>query len=128
MAGKSTFVKRLIENRCSLFTVDFDRIIYCSPPPISPENNQDTEDYIAEIRAFFPNLEIARGLPDTRLIVAANRGHSLVVLDDLSEELYASDDFSKMFQKNSHHERVSSKRFISKKKTAAMTPNFLFQF
>jgi hypothetical protein len=70
-----------------LFTADFERIIYCSPPSTSIEQNKATERYIAEMRAFFPNLETARGLPDVILINAGSEtGQSLVVLDDLSDE------------------------------------------
>jgi hypothetical protein len=52
---------RDIEYRSSLFTADFEKIIYCSPPSTSTEQNKATERYIAEMRAFFPNLETARG-------------------------------------------------------------------
>lgn len=88
--GKSTFIKRFIEEQKYLVNTSFEEIIYCKP-----------RDYSAD--CSIGCTKIFDGVPDIELF--NDRKSRLVILDDMMRE--ADENIVDLFTKGSHHYNLS---------------------
>ena len=100
LAGKTTWVTQLLENRNRLINNDFDYIVWFY--------GQETT-FISELRnqtLGIPTL-VVHGLPDSfdKYIQKDKRG--LIVLDDLMASVSRSDQVTELFCNKVHHDDVS---------------------
>lgn len=89
-SGKSTFMRKLIQQRDRMFDIKFKRILYCYSE-------------IAAVKPEIPGVEYKHGLP-------SNDDYSsdmLIILDDLMDSAYSSASVSEVFTKKSHHLSIS---------------------
>ena len=90
-AGKSTFIKKLIEYKDMMFTREPQKIMYCYAIWSKDFENMD-------------GVLFNKGLPDLETIQAFSEGeHSLLVLDDLIHEVCKSGWADQIFTTASHH-------------------------
>lgn len=90
MSGKSTFVKKLLENKGKMFDVEYEKILWC----------------FAENSAK-PDIEgviFVKGLPKS--FENEKYSNTLIVLDDLMNDAYNA-DVSELFTKGVHHRNCS---------------------
>lgn len=103
-SGKSWFMAKMVEHRSTIYDVSFDRIIYFSPHCLS--GGQD--DYIANLRKFFPNLELCADLPSVdALNIFADNTHKLFLIDDFMESYNNSKDAFRLLTIDSHHRKIT---------------------
>lgn len=88
--GKSTFIKKYLNNISLLADTPFSEIIYCLP-----------EDQ--PIDKFFLNFRVVRGVPEQSMF--GDLKPRLVIIDDLMSE--TNSDVVDLFTKGSHHFNVS---------------------
>lgn len=88
-AGKSTFVRRLIENAQQMIDVPPGKILYC---------------HKGRAPVDLPLVSTHRGVPSPNLL-EGNCGPALVILDDLMSEI--NGDAAELFTRLSHHEDIS---------------------
>jgi len=68
---------KLVENRLSLFTTKFARIIYSVPPPPS----DDHQSVYEELKKYFPTVEFILDLPKPSDLMD-NSLPKLILIDD----------------------------------------------
>lgn len=88
--GKSTFIKKILDNINVMVDIRFYEVIYCLP-----------EDQ--PIDKYFIKFRVVRGTPDS--IMFNDLKPRLVILDDLMRE--TNSDIVDLFTKGSHHFNVS---------------------
>jgi hypothetical protein len=98
-SGKTTFVKHLLENIQSMTVEEPKQIIYCY---------SSFQDIYQDMAKKIDNLNFHEGLP-SKLVVdeLGDMAPSLIVLDDLMEEVTNSKDMQKLFTQYSHHKNIS---------------------
>ena len=98
-SGKSCWVHRFLKNISHMFSVTpTEKILYCYVV-YQPLFDQMREDV--------PNLMFHRGLPDVEEIEALSGGHSLLILDDLMQEVVNSKTMQDLFCQYCHHMGIS---------------------
>lgn len=91
-AGKSVFVRKLIENSSKLFEKKFEKIIWCNKEQNAMPKNLKNIEYINELPNDFEN----------------SSGKSmLIVLDDMMTDSNSSLKICELFTKHSHHRNLS---------------------
>jgi len=94
-AGKSFFMKRLVENRQQMFDVIFEEVVW----------------HYAEWQEIYDDLQLNHGVkfvegPPSMDQFPSNRGPKLVIADDFMDEL-KNPEFLKIAIKGSHHRSLS---------------------
>ena len=102
IAGKSSFILKLVEHRELLFDKVFQRIIYCLP------RNSGHQHYAFsdKLRKACHFIEIVEGLP-TQLSLTHDTEAKLIIMDDLIMEVVNSPSICNMFVRDSHHANLS---------------------
>lgn len=88
--GKSTFVKKFLDNVNVMVNTQFQEILYCLP------DDQPMDDYFLRFR-------VIRGIPDSSIFLDLKP--RLVIIDDLMRDTNA--EVVDLFTKGSHHFNVS---------------------
>lgn len=102
MAGKTVLTMNLLRNSSSMYTVPPRRIVYAYGV---------YQKVFGELEADLSNVTLHEGLPGKELI--ENIGsedpddHSLLVLDDLMDEICKSAEMCALFTRDVHHRRIS---------------------
>ena len=100
LAGKSTFVLNLVQNRALVYDQTFERIIYCLPE----DSLHLHQEYLKKMEEAFPNLEIIEGIPQlTELHIKDNKSHKLLIIDDLMISVFDTKAMIDLITKDSHH-------------------------
>jgi hypothetical protein len=94
-AGKTVFVKRLIENKSFMITEPISRVLW-----FYGEQQPLYKDFQTEI-------EFIEGIPDSKTLEEGKNGAQLVVLDDLMQELKNNVLLTKLFTRGCHHWNIS---------------------
>ena len=98
-SGKSCWVHRFLKNISHMFgDTPTEKILYCYGV-YQPLFDQMREDV--------PNLMFHCGLPDVEEIEALSGGHSLLILDDLMQEVVNSKTMQDLFCQHCHHMGIS---------------------
>lgn len=90
MSGKSTFLKNILKNQTTMFSIKFKRILWCY-------SENGAKPNISEV-------DFHKGLPENDEI--SYNGPQLLILDDLMSDAYNS-RISEIFTKGSHHRNIS---------------------
>ena len=96
LSGKSTLCKKMIEQSKYLFTHPIKKIMYCYGM-----YQQIFEDMASNI----DNFQLHAGLPSRETIdnFATNSEHTMIVLDDLQQEMCKDPQMEKLFTQLAHH-------------------------
>lgn len=98
-SGKTYFVRRILENSHRMMSTEPNSILYCYG------SFQPTYDLMER---EFNNISFMEGLPTKSDIDnLAKNGHSLIVLDDLMNEVNNSPEMQRLFTQYSHHQNIS---------------------
>jgi hypothetical protein len=98
-SGKTTFIKNLLTNIDQIVLHEPKQILYCYGT---------WQDIYQEMEVDIQNIRFHQGLPDkTTIEQFSTNSPSLIVLDDLMEEVTNSKDMQKMFTQYSHHMNIS---------------------
>jgi hypothetical protein len=95
----------LVKFREDIFTTQFDQIIYCYPTHLLEKNRE----FVQQLRNEFPKLEICLGLPDINTLnLESNILPSLLLLDDLMNDILQSETMLELFISKVHHFNIST--------------------
>ena len=94
---------KMIEHRSTIYNCIFDRIIYFTPHGLS--GSQD--DYITNLRIFFPNLEVSANLPNAEDLNIADDSHKLFLVDDFMESFNNSSLAFRLLTIYRHHLKIT---------------------
>lgn len=94
-AGKTSFVKKLLENRSKLFSPIPEKIWWCFT------ENQTSYTDLHEYVTF------CKGIPDINLIRQYEPVPQLLVLDDMMQELKNDPTLVQLFTRGCHHWNIS---------------------
>ena len=97
-SGKTYFVKRLLENAETMINPAPVNIIYCYG---------QYQPLYDEMKRTVSNVNFIEGLPDDVNSYFDPRQHSILIIDDLSQELTDSIQLVNLFTKGSHHLNLS---------------------
>lgn len=102
LAGKTTWVTRLLENRNRLIDNEFDYIVWIYGQETTFINKLRNQTF------GIPTL-VVRGLPDSfdEYIQKDNNKRGLIVIDDLMASVSRSDQVTELFCNKVHHDNVS---------------------
>jgi len=103
--GKSTLVQKILEQKDDLIDKKFNKILYCYGIP---------SHSFSSLKEKIPEIEFHQGIP-TNLDQDED---SLIILDDLMQELSSSKEAIDLFTRISHHQNVS---------VIFLTQNFFFK-
>ena len=98
-SGKTIWVKRLLENSAGMFVEKPpEKILYCYGV------YQPTFD---EMKKTVPHIKFVQGLPDDDLVEKNRTGHTIIVLDDLMDQVLGNSEMEKLFTQGCHHRGLS---------------------
>jgi len=95
-AGKSYFVKRIVENRSEMFNVTFEKVLWYYT------EYQSIYNELAEHQ----NVQFIEGAP-TMDHFPPGEGPKFVIVDDMMDQIKRNPDFLKIAIKGSHHRNLS---------------------
>ena len=96
MSGKAIRVKKLIENRSEMVNEEIRRVIYCYGEWQSEFDKMENVEFIKGMDRVFKDNEFFKSGEST-----------LLIMDDLADELSGSPKASKLFTRGIHHKNVS---------------------
>ncbi len=96
-SGKTVWVKKFLENVAQMIDQKVDQIIYCYG---------EYQPIFDEIRQSVPDIQFFEGFPDIKSRTDPSF-HTLMVIDDLQNELGDNVELANLFTKGSHHRRIS---------------------
>ena len=97
----------MLEFSSYLFPHKFARIIYCY---LEGDRSDRTMVTINRLKNLYEALEVHEGLPDLkRLNLRGRQAHTLLIMDDLSNKVFASDEMAQLFRNGSSHEVKGSR-------------------
>lgn len=97
-SGKSEFILSCLQHSVDAFEAPFKKVFYISATAAKPSS----ENYINKLKEACEGIIIFRDLPSISALIGQEgegeeRRDELVIIDDLSLALYASDDYGKLF-------------------------------
>ena len=102
MSGKTVLTLAVLRNSGEMYTTPPERILYAYGVK---------QKKIEELEIELPNLSTHHGLPTLEMIEELKspdeEGHSLLVLDDLMDEICKSSEMCSLFTRDVHHSRIS---------------------
>lgn len=96
--GKTTYVKRILENASEMFTLPPQRIYYCY---------SIWQNAFDEMKKTVPNISFQQDLPDESDFLADKNVHTLWIIDDKMDEVADCKLMQKIFTVLSHHTLTS---------------------
>lgn len=99
-SGKTTFVKRLLENKNDMF----------DPKPLNVTYFYGQfQNTFNEMEQDMPFIQFEQGLPDQDKIIELSNPdtHSLFIIDDLMSDVVNNKEIENLFTKYSHHRNIS---------------------
>lgn len=99
--GKTTFVKKLLENSNGMFKEDFSTIVYC--------HGSSWQSIFDDMLKSKPNMVFKEGLPtdDEFDLLSKDKRHTCLILDDLMTEVNTKQNIEKLWTVHSHHFNMS---------------------
>jgi GTPase SAR1 family protein len=98
-SGKTSFVKRLLSHLYQMTTQEPKSILYCYGT---------FQPAYAEMERDHSQITFQEGLPNkVDLETLSETGSSMVILDDLMDEVNNSKEMQKLFTQYSHHKKIS---------------------
>lgn len=98
-SGKTTFVKKLIENLDTMFEpISPKKVLYCYGV---------YQDEFTVMENSFPSVSFQRGLPSESDIEELIGNHNVIVMDDLMNELVNNKEMEKLFTQGAHHKKLT---------------------
>lgn len=98
-SGKTTFVRRIIDEKTHMFTEPAHKILYCYS--LWTDSFTDMEKSINDI-------EFHKGLPEENILTAfCDNRHNILVLDDLMADITKSKTADTLFMVCAHHMKLS---------------------
>jgi hypothetical protein len=97
----------MVQDRADVFSHggNFERIIYASPGV----HEEKSVSYVHSLMEAFPHIELYESLPAFGLLgFEDTKGHSLLILDDLSKQFLMSDEYEEVMTIGSHHKVIST--------------------
>ena len=102
MSGKSTLLIELMRHREKMFDCKFSVVLLILPPNAVPYHSK----YIEEMKSILGGLlQISPGLPDRKNFDLPP--DSLIIAEDISEEIQQSSHWLDFFIHHSHHMKIS---------------------
>ena len=100
LCGKTTWAKRLLENSDLMFDKRVNSILYCYGI---------YQSAFDEMESKLDNFELHAGIPSKLTIteLSDKGGHTLIILDDLQQELCKDVVMEKLFTQLAHHLNIS---------------------
>ena len=102
MSGKTVLTLAILRNAEAMYTIPPERILNAYGV-----HQKKFDDLEAEVT----NLNVHHGLPTREMIEELksdnDTGHSLLVLDDLMDEICKSSEMCSLFTRDVHHSRIS---------------------
>lgn len=100
LSGKTTWCKKLLEQSNIMFTKPPKKILYCYGM---------YQPLFEELAAKINNFTLHAGVPSLKIIegVSENNDHSIIVLDDLQQEMSTDPIMEKLFTQLAHHLNVT---------------------
>ena len=97
-SGKTSWVYRLLKYKDVMFTEPVEKVLYCYGvyQPLFDEMSDN-----------ITNISFHKGLPNELDSFAKDSKHSLVILDDLMDDVVRHTDMQKLFTQGAHHLRLS---------------------
>ena len=103
-SGKSTFLYEIVKHRLEVCSQKYGRIIYCQSNSFSHKN----QAFIKKLQEQFPTLELCQGLPKlAELNLTLNNLPSLLLIDDLMEEVLNSSSIVQLVANDVHNYNIS---------------------
>jgi ABC-type dipeptide/oligopeptide/nickel transport system ATPase component len=96
-SGKTVWVKKFLENLPQMINRNVDQIMYCYG---------EYQPIFDEIRQNMPEIQFYEGFPDVEGITDPSF-HTLMIIDDLQNELLDNLELANLFTKGSHHRSIS---------------------
>ena len=96
-SGKTVWVKKFLENADKMIDRKVDQIIYCFG-----ENQPIYEEMLQKL----PHIQFYEGFPQIKDLTDPSF-HTLMVIDDLQNELLDNLELANLFTKTSHHRSIS---------------------
>jgi ABC-type dipeptide/oligopeptide/nickel transport system ATPase component len=96
-SGKTVWVKKFLENLPQMINRKVDQIIYCYG---------EYQPIFDEIRQNMSDIQFYEGFPDVKGITDPSF-HTLMIIDDLQNELLDNLELANLFTKGSHHRCIS---------------------
>jgi ABC-type dipeptide/oligopeptide/nickel transport system ATPase component len=96
-SGKTVWVKKFLENLPQMINRNVDQIIYCYG---------EYQPIFDEIRQNMPEIQFYEGFPDVKGITDPSF-HTLMIIDDLRNELLDNLELANLFTKGSNHRSIS---------------------
>lgn len=105
-SGKTSVIGEFLRFREQMFSHPLSRVIYCYP---FTDVSRYSSEKIKQYKQYYENIQEHNGLPqvDQLHLLGAKEQHVLVVLDDLSAEVFGSPEMAHLFSNVSTHERIS---------------------
>ena len=104
-AGKTSFVVQMLKFRDEVLSQKLDQVIYCYP---FSTHGDASERAVHNLKQHFPSLQINNGLPDIKKLgLSQNKKPVMVVVDDLAEAAFGSEEVANLFSKVSQHDYIS---------------------
>lgn len=102
MSGKTVLAMKILRNASLMYRIPPRKIIYAYGV---------YQKVFTQLEADVPNLTLHEGLPDRELIESMGSEepdhHTLIVLDDLLDEICKSAEMCALFTREVHHRRIS---------------------
>ena len=95
-SGKTVWVKKLLENVDYMIDKKVEQIIYCYG---------EYQPIFQEIQTKLPQIQFIEGFPDVKSITDPSF-HTLMIIDDLQNELSNNVELADLFTKGSHHQCI----------------------
>lgn len=99
-AGKSQLTRKILLESDDLYDLGVKRILYCY---------SEFQPLFEQMESEMNNISFHMGLPSAEYIeeFVGEGGHNIVVLDDLTNKVLASEDMMQLFCVSSHHKMLS---------------------
>ena len=96
LSGKTTWCKKMIEQSKQLFTKPITKILFCYGM---------YQDALENMKCNINNFYLHAGLPSRETIddFTKDKSHSMIVLDDLQQEMCKDAQMEKLFTQLAHH-------------------------
>jgi len=100
MAGKTVLALSILKASKTMYTIPPEKILYAYGVYQSKFDSLESE---------IPNLTLHHGLPSREVLdeLKSTEGHSLLLLDDLMDEICKSAEMCSLFTRDVHHGRIS---------------------
>ena len=106
-AGKTSFILRFLENRTEICQENFQKVIYCCSMYSEHNLTEKDKEVYQSLRKAVPYIEFYSTVPDLEELSENKSIHTLLILEDMIQEIVSSEKFSKLYTRISSHSNIS---------------------